>query len=94
MKTKRIIAIAGVAILVLLYIVTFISAIFTSTATPGLFRACFIATFAVPIIMYAFLLVHKVSKDRAEAARRELDEALKNIADETDTQDDNNSVSE
>lgn len=93
MKLKRIVAISGVVVLALLYIVTFISAMFTSKAAPELFRACVAATFAVPVFMYAYLLIYKLTKQRSEAAKKELDDAIQSIADETgntETADDDN----
>ena len=91
MKLKKIIALSGVAVLVLLYIITFISAITTSPASPELFKACIMATFAVPVLLYAFLLVYKLSKDHADAAKKELDEAIKNGAANTNSETENES---
>ncbi len=76
MTFKRIVAIIGIAILVILYIVTLISAIFTTPATPELFKACVYATVIVPVLFYAYLLIYKVLKQRSEDSKKEMDEAL------------------
>lgn len=78
MNLKRIIAIIGIAILILLYIVTLISAIFTTPATPELFKACVYATVIVPILFYAYLLIYKVLKQRSEDTKDKMDNAIIN----------------
>lgn len=76
MSFKRIVAITGIVILVLLYITTLISAIFTTPATPELFKACVYATVIVPVLFYAYLLIYKVMKQRSEEAKQEMDKAF------------------
>lgn len=61
-KVKRIAAIIGVILLVSLYVVTFIASINSSKYSNGLFTACIFATFAVPVMIYAFMLVYRVLK--------------------------------
>ncbi|MBE5937772.1 MAG: hypothetical protein E7265_07050 [Lachnospiraceae bacterium] len=85
MKFKRLIAITGISILVILYIATFISAFFTSAATPELFKACLYATIVVPVMFYGYLLIYRVSKNRAEDNKREFEEALAKGAQEPET---------
>lgn len=63
-KIQRILAILVVILLVGLYGVTLISAIFTTPATKGLFMACIFATVAVPVMIYGYILVYKVLKNR------------------------------
>lgn len=65
-KSKRIIALIGVAFLILLYIVTFIAAIFSSPSFKGLFVACLYSTIIVPILLYAFLMIGKILKKDKE----------------------------
>lgn len=84
MKLKRIIALAGVVILGLLYIATFISAILTTPATPGMFKACVFATIAIPVMMYGYLLIYKLSKNRAEANKKEFNETIKKQSETAD----------
>lgn len=65
-KGKRILALAGVILLIGLYVVTFICAIFTTPAAKGLFMACIFATVAVPVMGYAYILVYRVLKKKKE----------------------------
>lgn len=82
MKLKKILALAGVAILALLYIITLISAIFTSPMAPQLFKACVLATFVLPIFLYGYLLIYRLMKERADKTKKELDESIRNGSDE------------
>jgi len=52
-------ALFGVILLVLMYLITFISAFFKSEAAQALFRASIACTILVPIFLYAFLMVAK-----------------------------------
>lgn len=61
-KVQRILAMLGVIFLVLLYVVTLISAIFTTPATKGLFMACIFSTVAIPIMLYGYVLVYRILK--------------------------------
>lgn len=65
-RIKRIAAMIGASLLILLYIITFISAIFTTPATSGLFMACIFSTVAIPIIIYAISLIYRLLKNRKE----------------------------
>lgn len=59
-KVKRVAALIGVIFLVSLYLLTFISSFFTTKYTNGLFMACIFSTFAVPVMIYAYMLVYKI----------------------------------
>lgn len=59
-KLKRIFAIAGVALLLGMYILTFISAILATPNTHSLFLGSLAATIIVPIFLYAYTLIYKV----------------------------------
>lgn len=72
-KGQRILAIIGVVLLVALYVVTLISAIFTTPATKGLFMACIFSTVAVPIMLYAYMMVYRMLKRRAEEEKKRWD---------------------
>lgn len=61
-KSQRILAIVGVIFLVSLYVVTLLSGIFTTPATKGLFMACIFSTVAIPIMIYAYMLIYKILK--------------------------------
>lgn len=61
-KGKRIVALICVVILVGIYLVTLLSAIFTSPATASLFKASLFCTVAVPVLLYGYMLIYKVLK--------------------------------
>lgn len=63
---KKILAIAGTVFLLLIYIATLISAIFTSPYTPQLFKACVYATLIIPVIFYGYILMYRVLKAKAK----------------------------
>ncbi len=57
---KRIFAIIGIILIVGLYITTLVLAITSSADTIKLFYAAIIATIAVPIILYALQMLHRL----------------------------------
>lgn len=52
--SKQIFAIIGIAVLVLLYIVTLLAAIFDSSASHALFATCLLATVAIPLLIWIY----------------------------------------
>ena len=67
-KTKRIMAIIGIIILVGLYITTLLLAIFGNEHTNSWFMACIAATVIVPIMMWVYSWLYKLlKKDVADA---------------------------
>jgi amino acid permease len=62
-KTKRILALIGVILLVILFVATFLLAIFASPKSMGLFKAAFYSTIIIPILLYAYVLVYKHVKN-------------------------------
>ncbi len=65
-SAKQIAAIAGIILLVTLYIVTLVAAIIDSSVGARLFRACIGLTIAVPILLWIFIwaigvMTHKKS---------------------------------
>ena len=64
-KLKKIFAVAGVVLLIGMYLLTFISAILATPNTHSLFLGSLAATIIVPIFLYAYTLIYKVVyKDR------------------------------
>lgn len=57
---KRIIAILGVVLLVGLYILTFISGIFSTKETENLFFTCIYCTITIPCLLYGFQLIYRI----------------------------------
>ena len=60
-KLKRIVALAGVVLLLGIYVITFISALSSSPAAQALFRASLGCTILVPVVCYAFLMAIKMA---------------------------------
>lgn len=59
-KVKQVAAIIGIVLIVSMYLFTLISAIFITKYTKDLFLASLFATFAVPVMIYAFMLIYKL----------------------------------
>ena len=59
-KTRRILALIGIILLLSMYLVCFILAIVGRHEATTLFRAALGATIAVPIVLYAFMMLLKV----------------------------------
>lgn len=63
-KLKRILAWVGIVLLVGMYLATFLLAIFDRSASMSMFRASVGCTILVPVMLYAYTLVYKWTKDR------------------------------
>lgn len=65
MKLRRILAAAGICLLLGLYVTTLICAIIQTPFTHQLFQASLYGTFVIPVILYAFMIAIKISgKDK------------------------------
>ena len=58
-KLKRILALAGVIILVGLYLITFILAFVDPTDSKNWLKASIVCTIMIPVFFYAYLLVYR-----------------------------------
>lgn len=67
-RMKRILAIIGIVIILGLYIITFLSAIFVKQVTGTLFLSCLVVTVMVPVILYLALWLYQLfhREDRTE----------------------------
>ncbi|MFG6395369.1 MAG: hypothetical protein K1W24_14505 [Lachnospiraceae bacterium] len=59
-KLKKIFAIAGVILLIGMYLLTFMSAMFATPNTHSLFLGSLAATIIVPVFLYTYTLIYKV----------------------------------
>ncbi len=59
-KTKRILALTGVILLVGMYVCTFIFAMLDSPVAQALFRGSLACTIIVPVLLYTFLLIARI----------------------------------
>ncbi len=58
-KVKRIAAIVGLVLIVSMYIISFLSALFATEYSYGLFMASIFSTIVIPIMIYMFITVYK-----------------------------------
>lgn len=58
-KVKRISAIIGIILILSMYILSFIAAIFATEKAPGLFLASIFSTLAIPILIHLFTSTYK-----------------------------------
>lgn len=65
-NAKRILALAGVVLLVAMYVLTLIFSLFKSPVANMLFRASFMCTFIIPIFIYANILVFQHLQNKKE----------------------------
>lgn len=65
-KLKQIAAVIGIVLIVSMYLVTLISAFFTTKYTNALFTASLFCTIAVPVFLYAFMLIYKLVHKKDE----------------------------
>ena len=61
MKLRRILAAAGICLLLGLYVTTLICAIIQTPFTHQLFQASLYGTFVIPVALYAFMIAIKMS---------------------------------
>lgn len=56
--SKQVVALGGVVLLVLMYVVTLIVAIVDRSASGRLFAMCLLATFAIPILIWIYIWMY------------------------------------
>lgn len=59
-KVKRIAAIIGIIVIISMYLVSIISAIFATKYSYGLFMASIFCTIVIPLMIYLFTMVYKI----------------------------------
>lgn len=70
---KRYLALAGVFLLVGLYVLALVFAFIKSPVASMLFRAAFISTFVIPIFIYANILVYRYLEQRKDRDKDDRD---------------------
>ena len=59
---KRVLAISGIVLLVALYVITFILALFSKNkAYGGFFNASVYMTFVIPALLYVYTMIYKLN---------------------------------
>jgi len=66
MDSRRVLALAGVILLVLMYVITLIAAITDSSASGHLFAMSLFASFALPFLIWIYTWLFKKYKDRQD----------------------------
>lgn len=61
---KRILALAGVILILAMYITTFVLGMMKNPATDGLFTASVIVTLTVPVLIYGYQIIYNYLKRR------------------------------
>ena len=61
---KRVLALIAVALLLAMYIITFILSLSKNPAADGLFKAAIFCTLTIPILLYGYQLIYKYLKNR------------------------------
>lgn len=69
-NVKRIFAFIGVILLAGLYLITFILAFMKSDAAFTMFKATLACTVILPILIYTYVLVYKLLKDKNDHEKR------------------------
>lgn len=67
MKLKRFFAIAGIILLVGMYVATLIFSIIKGEMAAGLFRASLICTIVIPVFIYIYTMLFKNMKNRRDS---------------------------
>lgn len=70
---KRYLALAGVVLLVGLYVLALVFAFIKSPVANMLFRAAFISTFVIPIFIYANILIYRYLEQRKDRDKDDRD---------------------
>lgn len=86
-KKQRIAALCGIILLVALYLFTLIAAIFNFDGTGNLLKACLFATIAIPILIWIYIWMYGVWKQKHTPASFDFMEDLKAGCDTDDLTD-------
>ena len=89
-KKQRILAIIGIALLVLLYIITLICAIFNFDGAGKLFKASLFATIFVPILLWIYIWMYGKLTDKHTIADFDNMPATRAIKDQKQKEDTQN----
>lgn len=65
-KTVRVLAIIAIVLLVVLYLSSLVFALLNDPVADGLLKASFLATIALPVLLYVYTLMFKYAKQRKE----------------------------
>nr|WP_235398047.1 hypothetical protein [Faecalicatena contorta] len=69
-KTKRILALIGAVLLFSMYASTLVFALIDHSATMGLLKASVACTILLPILLYAYTLVYRITRTDSDSDSR------------------------
>ena len=78
-QMKRILAIIGIVLLVTMYFITLLCAIFDTGNDMFMFKASVTCTILVPILLWGYTVIYRLAKGKNE---KELQETLRKMEDE------------
>ena len=70
-KLKRILALIGSILLICMYAATLVVALIDSPTADALLKASIAATILIPVLLYAFILIARLLKDRGNDQDRD-----------------------
>ena len=65
-KIRRVLALTGVVLLLLLYGLTLVFALIGNPHTMTLFKGCVLATIIIPVLLWTYTIVYKMVRKSAE----------------------------
>lgn len=71
MKIKRILALTGAILLFSMYACTLIFALTDHSAAKGLLKASIACTIILPVLLYGYTLVYRITKDHSPGTKNE-----------------------
>lgn len=74
-KLKRVLALGTAALLILLYLSTLVFSLMNGQVAQGLFKASIFCTVAVPVLIYAYMLIYRVLKGRGHDLKNKTEES-------------------
>ena len=83
-QIKRILAVTGIVLLVLMYLITLFCAIFDTGDSMIMFKASVMCTILVPILLWGYTVIYRLAKGRHE---QELEAALHKMDEEKNRRD-------
>ena len=70
-KLKRILALIGAILLICMYAATLVFALIDSPTADALLKASIAATILIPVLLYAFIVIARLLKDRGNDQDRD-----------------------
>lgn len=83
-QVRRMLAILGIAVLVLMYLITLYCAVFDTSRSMIMFKASVMCTILVPILIWGYTVIYRLAKGRHE---QELERALRELEEERERKD-------